>query len=142
MKGNDTIRRLEVGNIGVAFKKENHPVLIACLKEDSDYHMYLKQLEKVAASISDSISVYFVLSDLFTYFSECYGVGGTPTFLVIRNEEVLGTLLGKNSVRSIIEFSRECLSRCSESYSSVPGRKETPTPPDMKKNPVRKANHG
>lgn len=112
MKGKDAIRKLETDNIGAAFKEENHPLLVACLKKDIDYHLHLKQLEEVAAFFKNSIRVCFILDDLYTYFKERYGVGGTPTFLVIKNGELVGTLLGKNHAHNLIEFARECLTRC------------------------------
>ena len=125
MNGKDAIRKLATDTIGAAFKEENHPLLIACLKKDIDYHMHLKQLEEVATFFRDSISVCFILDDLYTYFKERYGVGGTPTFLVIKNGELLGTLLGKTPAHNLIEFTRECLIRCcgvvapvSEQYQS------------------------
>lgn len=120
MNGKDAIRKLATDNIGAAFKEENHPLLIACLKKDIDYHMHLKQLEEVAAFFRDSISVCFILDDLYTYFKERYGVGGTPTFLVIKNGELLGTLLGKNPAHNLIEFTRECLIRCCGVFAPVP----------------------
>lgn len=109
------VTQLRNDNIGAVLGEEDHPIFIACLRKDKDYKLNRSQLEKIAAYFGDDITICFALDDLLPYFSERYGVGGTPTFLMIRQGELLDTMLGKESMQSLIEFCKV----------HVPGRDQT-----------------
>jgi len=95
---------LRIDNIGVLIGEEDQPVLIACLCRDKDFQGSMRQLEKIAAWFERQLRVCFVLEDLLPYFAKCYGVVGTPTFLMIRHGNLIDTMLGKNPTQSVIDF--------------------------------------
>ena len=98
------VTQLRNDNIGAVLGEDDHPIFIACLRKDKDYKLNRNQLEKMAAYFGDDITICFALDDILPYFSKRYGVGGTPTFLMIRQGELLDTMLGKESMQSLIEF--------------------------------------
>jgi len=92
------------------FLGEDRPLLIAVLRKDPDLLEHLRQLMDVAMEFREEVLVAcYTLEDLLPYFADRFGVGGTPTYLMIKNGELLGTLLGKISRKSLIGFIQENL---------------------------------
>ncbi|MBN2299411.1 MAG: thioredoxin family protein [Deltaproteobacteria bacterium] len=104
------VTQLGSDNIGVLMGEEDQPVLIACLCRDKDFQGNIRQLEGIAASFSHQLSVCFALEDLLPYFTKRYGIIGTPTFLIIRQGDLIETMLGKNPTQSVIDFCNEHIS--------------------------------
>lgn len=77
------------------------PVLIACIRRDASY--VLGELNAVAEYFQSEMDVYYALEDMFPFFSQAYGIAGTPTFLLIHQGRVLGTILGKEPVHELIK---------------------------------------
>jgi hypothetical protein len=99
--GTDTIEK---------FLGEDRALFIAVLRRDQDLMEHLRQLMDVAMQFREEVLVAcYTLEDLLPYFAERFGVGGTPTFLMVRDGSVLGILLGKNSRSALIGFIQENL---------------------------------
>jgi hypothetical protein len=79
------------------------PILIACLWKDQDFNENLKNLDSIAAYFHKEMHVYYALEDTLIYFSNRYRVLGTPTYLILHQGKVLGTILGKVSNRKLIK---------------------------------------
>jgi hypothetical protein len=99
--GTDTIEK---------FIGEDRPLFIAVLRKDQDLLEHLRGLMEVAMEFREEVLVAcYTLEDLLPYFADHFGVGGTPTYLIVRNGELLGSLLGKNSRNTLIGFIHEHL---------------------------------
>lgn len=123
--------RIEQETIGIYLGDESRPLIIACLVKDRDLAENIGQLQSVSASFEkEKLLVSYTLDDMLPYFSNRFNVRGTPTYLLIANGIVLGTLLGKNSGIVIVQFVHEMLSgykptkkTCSTSKSGKPAQK-------------------
>lgn len=105
--GTDTIER---------FLEEDRPLFIAVLRKDPDLLEQLGQIMDVASEFREEVlAACYTLEDLLPYFAERFGVGGTPTYLMVVNGELKGSLLGKNSRKSLAGFVREHLDKTSAS---------------------------
>lgn len=90
--------------------EEDHPLFIAVLRKDANFTENFRQLSEVAKEFEkDGLIVCYTLEDLLPYFTIRFGIGGTPTFLMIIGGIVLGTMLGKNSSSSLAQFIKEHL---------------------------------
>lgn len=128
MQQKKEILRIEQETIGTYLGEETTPLIIACLLKDRNLAENLRQLQGVSAAFEkEGFLVSYTLDDMLPYFSNRFNVGGTPTFLVIANGVVLGTLLGKNSSASIIQFVREMLSGYKPSKKTCSMRKSRKT---------------
>jgi hypothetical protein len=105
MPGAELVRRIRIGTIESVLMEEK-PVLVACIRDDVDYHDALEGLETVAVFVGPELSMCFVLEDLLSYFETRYGISGTPTFLLIRHGDLMDSLLGKASVQDLMDFIR------------------------------------
>ncbi len=108
MRNSRLVVRIQVDTVERYLDEDIGPILIACIRKDRDFQSHLDQLEDIALeSRKDGVMVGYILDDLLTYFTNRFGIGGTPTYLMIRNGVVLGTLLGKNSGPELTQFVRE-----------------------------------
>ena len=105
MPGAELVRHIRIDTIESVLNGEK-PVLIACIRDDIDYHETLEWLETVAVFAGPELSMYLVLEDLLSYFETRYGITGTPTFLLILNGKLMDSLLGKASVQDLMDFIR------------------------------------
>ncbi|MDD1728406.1 MAG: hypothetical protein LUQ50_04960, partial [Methanospirillum sp.] len=80
------------------------PVFIACIWNDKDIKENVIKLESIARYFYGEMNVYYALDDMFPYFRNKFGIPGTPTYIVIYKGDVLGTILGKISVQSLIDL--------------------------------------
>ncbi|MGO9145205.1 MAG: TlpA family protein disulfide reductase [Desulfomonilia bacterium] len=114
MPGAELVRRIRIDTIESVLREEK-PVLVACIRDDVDYHETLEGIETVAVFIGPELSMYFVLEDLLSYFETRYGITGTPTFLLIRHGDLMDSLLGKASVQDLMDFIRPHIQSLAES---------------------------
>ncbi len=83
-------------------------LLIACLRKDRDYRENLSRLGEAASLLrEDGIVIGYVLDDMLPYFTDRFGIAGTPTYLMIRSGVILGALLGKTTAPALARFVRE-----------------------------------
>lgn len=116
--------RIEQETVGTYLGEEARPLVIACLLKDKNLSENLRQLQGVSGTFEkEKLLVCYTLDDMLPYFSNRFNVGGTPTFLMIANGVVLGTLLGKNSSSAIIRFVREMLSGYKPTKKTCTARK-------------------
>jgi hypothetical protein len=98
------------------FLGEDRALLIAVLRKDPELLEQLRGLMEVVVEFREEVLVTcYTLEDLLPYFAERFGVGGTPTYLIVRNGELLGSLLGKNTSKALIGFIHENLAGPGES---------------------------
>ncbi|HNY63873.1 MAG TPA: hypothetical protein PKM41_00430 [Deltaproteobacteria bacterium] len=103
------VRRIGTDTIE-SFLREDRALFIAVLRRDQYLIEHLRQLMDVAMHFREEVLVScYTLEDLLPYFNERFGVCGTPTFLMVRGGEVLGTLLGKSSPSALAGFVQEHL---------------------------------
>jgi hypothetical protein len=79
------------------------PVFIAILRNDQDIEANIIKLESLAACFLDKMDVYYALEDMHPYFAHRYGTLGTPTYLIVHQGNVLGTILGNNSNPKLVK---------------------------------------
>jgi hypothetical protein len=116
--------RIEQETLEIYLGEEARPLIIACLLKDKDLAENLRLLQNVSLAFEkERLMVCYALDDMLPYFSNRFNVGGTPTFLMIASGVVLGTLLGKNSSTSIIQFVHEMLSGYKQAKSPCSIRK-------------------
>jgi hypothetical protein len=93
-----------------SFLREDRTLLVAVLRKDPYLLEHLRELMEVAMEFREEIlGACYTLEELLPYFAEHFGVGGTPTYLLIRGGELLGALLGRNSRKALAQFVREHL---------------------------------
>ena len=114
MPGAELVRRIRIDTIESVLREEK-PVLVACIRDDVDYHETLDGIETVAVFAGPELSICFVLEDLLSYFETRYGITGTPTFLLIRHGDLMDSLLGKASVQDLMDFIRPHMPGLAES---------------------------
>lgn len=113
MMKNQLITRIQADMITRYLDDDIGPLFIACIRKDQDFQENLNQLEGIALGFrKDGVMVGYILDDLLTYFTNRFGIGGTPTYLMIRSGVVLGTLLGRNSSPALVRFIKETGRRC------------------------------
>lgn len=110
MRKKPEVFQIRTDTISRFLGEEDHPLFIAALRKDADYAKNIRQLSDVAEEFEkEGLIVCYTLEDLLPYFTIRFGIGGTPTFLMIVGGIVLGTMLGKNSSSSLVQFIREHL---------------------------------
>jgi hypothetical protein len=109
MSGIELVRRIKINTVE-SMLGEDKPVLIACIRDDLDYHGTLVELETVAVYMGPNLKVYIASEDLLPFFERRYGITGTPTFLLIQHGDLIDSLLGKTSVECLLEFLKSQLS--------------------------------
>jgi len=106
-----TVTRIGSDNVD-RFLEEDRPLFIAVLRKDTDLLENLRLIMEVAVEYKDEVlAACYTLEDLLPYFAERFGVGGTPTYLMVRNGELKGSLLGKNSRKNLEAFIQEHLEK-------------------------------
>ncbi|HVN70738.1 MAG TPA: hypothetical protein VMU10_01840 [Desulfomonilia bacterium] len=79
------------------------PALIACIWKDKEFIENVNKVESVARYFHGEMNTYYALEDMYPYFRNKYGITGTPTYLILYKGDVLGTILGKISIQSLID---------------------------------------
>lgn len=105
MAGKDLVTQITSDNLE-SILMDGTPVLVACIRRDKDYQDHLKLLGDVAAPAGSRLNVCVALEDLLPYFSYVYDLKGTPTFLLMHQGMVLDEILGKTSLKNLLEFAR------------------------------------
>jgi hypothetical protein len=106
-----TVTRIGTDNVE-RFLEVDRPLFIAVLRKDPDLLENLRLIMEVTVEFKDEVlAACYTLEDLLPYFAERFGVGGTPTYLMVRNGEFEGSLLGKNSRKNLEAFIQEHLGK-------------------------------
>ncbi|MRR14765.1 thioredoxin [archaeon] len=102
---NTEISQIRIDTIESVLGEEDRSLFIAVLRKDRDLLGIIRQLEDIAAAFEkQEVLVYYTLDDLLPYFMNRFGIGGTPTFLMISSGVIAGTMLGRNDTQAIIHF--------------------------------------
>jgi hypothetical protein len=125
------ISEILIDTIDTFLGEEKRPILIAVLRKDRELVGTLRQLADVAtAPEGQEVLGCYTLDELLPYFMNRFGVGGTPTFLMILSGVITGTMLGRNETQAILHFIRQNLARYRKSqgkegarHAVRPGRK-------------------
>jgi hypothetical protein len=111
MQTQKAVTRIGIENIE-KFLDEDRALFIAVLRKDPDLLEHLRLIMELALQFKDEVlAACYTLEDLLPYFAERFGVGGTPTYLIVRNGELIGSLLGKNSRKALEGFIQEHLGK-------------------------------
>jgi hypothetical protein len=105
MLGPEIVRHIMIDTIDSVFA-EDKTVFMACIRDDIDYQETISEIESVALFAGPSLKVCFALEDLLPYFEKRFSVSGTPSFLIIRNGDLLDSILGKISAQGLMDFIR------------------------------------
>lgn len=107
MTGDTLITRLQPDTAAGFLDDDTGTLLIACLKTGPDFPEDLGRLGEVASLLrEDGVTIGYVLDDMLLYFSDRFGIAGTPTYLLIKSGIILGTLLGKTTAPALGRFIR------------------------------------
>jgi hypothetical protein len=80
------------------------PLLAACLGWDRNCQGVFQVLEAVAREMEGRLRIGIVQHGFVTEFMECYGVEGTPTFVLFYRDREIDRIRGVFSEREILEF--------------------------------------
>jgi hypothetical protein len=105
MPGPEIVTHIMIDTIDSVFREEK-TIFVACIRDDIDYQKTRAEIEFVALFAGPDLKVCFALEDLLPYFEKRFFVSGTPSFLIIKNERVLDSILGKISVQGMMDFIR------------------------------------
>jgi hypothetical protein len=132
-----TVTRIGTDNVEKLLE-EDRPLFIAVLRKDPDLLENLRLIMEVAVEFRDEVlAACYTLEDLLPYFAERFGVGGTPTYLLVRNGELEGSLLGKNSRKNLEAFIREHLVNTPGEGPANENRPRADATPSVGKEPAR-----
>ena len=105
MPGPEIITRIMIDTIDSVFREEK-AIFVACIRDDIDYQETRAGIEFIALFAGPDLKVCFALEDILPYFEKRFFVSGTPSFLIIKNGELLDSILGKTSVQGLMDFIR------------------------------------
>jgi hypothetical protein len=105
MPGPEIVKRIMIDTIDSVFKEEK-TLFVACIRDDIDYQETRAEIESVALFSGPDLKVCLALEDLLPYFEKRFSVSGTPSFLIIKNGELLDSILGKISAQGLMDFIR------------------------------------
>jgi hypothetical protein len=113
----EIVRRIMIDTIDSVFT-EKKTIFVACIRDDIDYQETMGEIESVALFSGPNLKVCFALEDLLPYFEKRFFVSGTPSFLIIKNGDLLDSILGKISAQGLMEFIRPHVPELSEQGAS------------------------
>jgi hypothetical protein len=105
MPGSEIVTRIMINTINSVFLEEK-TIFVACIRDDIDYQETMGKIESVALFSGPNLKVCFTLEDLLPYFEKRFFVSGTPSFLIIKNGNLLDSILGKISAQGLMDFIR------------------------------------
>jgi hypothetical protein len=105
MPGPEIVKRIMIDTIDSVFREEK-TIFVACIRDDIDYQETMGEIESVALFSGPDLKVCFALEDLLPYFEKRFSVSGTPSFLIIKNGDLLDSILGKTSAQGLMDFIR------------------------------------
>ncbi|MGD0819449.1 MAG: thioredoxin family protein [Desulfomonilia bacterium] len=105
MPGPEIVTRIRIDTIESVLREEK-TVFVACIRDDIDYQETMGEIESVALFAGPNLKVCYVLEDLLPYFEKRFSVSGTPSFLIIKNGDLLDSILGKISAQGLMDFIR------------------------------------
>jgi hypothetical protein len=101
----EIVERITIDTIDSVFREEK-TIFVACIRDDIDYQETRAQIEFIALFAGPNLKVCFTLEDILPYFEKRFFVSGTPSFLIIKNGELLDSILGKISAQGLMDFIR------------------------------------
>ncbi len=105
MPGPEIITRIMIDTIDSVIRGEK-AIFVACIRDDIDYQETRAGIEFIALFAGPDLKVCFALEDILPYFEKRFFISGTPSFLIIKNGELLDSILGKTSVQGLMDFIR------------------------------------
>jgi hypothetical protein len=96
---------IKIDTIDAVFR-EDKTVFVACIRDDIDYQETMGEIESLALFAGPDLKVCFALEDLLSYFEKRFFISGTPSFLIIKDGDLLDSMLGKISVQGLMDFIR------------------------------------
>jgi len=98
------VTKVRPENIEPEIMKTRQPVLLGYFSKNARLREYLDVLEKTASRFDDAVKVCFMEACDAGAFSRKYEIEGSPTFLVFRDGQERGRMLGKISPRELVDF--------------------------------------
>jgi hypothetical protein len=89
------------------------PVLLACLHPDADISSQVKLLEQVSKLFGEQVKVCMLCEAFTGAFGQTYGIEGTPTYLLLKQNTEIDRILGQVDVNTLTAY----LSRTLSSFS-------------------------
>ncbi len=74
------------------------------MPQDDLFPIQIKVLEEVASKYHKEIKVGWVQEEFIRFFSENYGISGTPTFLLLLRGREKGRIIGVLDLEGLAEF--------------------------------------
>jgi len=105
MPGPEIVKRIMIDTIDSVFREEK-TIFVACIRDDLDYQETRAEIESVALFAGPDLKVCIALEDLLPYFEKRFFISGTPSFLIIKNGDLLDSILGKTSAQRLVDFIR------------------------------------
>jgi hypothetical protein len=102
MQAPKNINRIRIEGIKASFSDDSL-LLVACIRE-INCHETLKEIKSVAAFFGPSLNICYALDDMFPYLVKRFSIAGTPTYLLLKNGNVIDSLLGRNSAHDLVAW--------------------------------------
>jgi hypothetical protein len=109
----EIVECITIDTIDTVFREEK-TIFVACIRDDIDYQETRAQIESIALFAGPYLKVCFTLEDILPYFEKRFFISGTPSFLIIKNGELLDSILGKISAQGLMDFIRPHMPDLSE----------------------------
>ena len=89
------------------------PVLLACLHPDTDIRSQVELLEQVRKRFGKRIKVCLLCEAFTGAFGQTYGIEGTPTYLLLKQNTEIDRILGQVDLNTLTAYLSRTLSSLS-----------------------------
>jgi len=103
------ITSIRLDNFELEIIEEKRPVLLACLHRYFEFREQTDVLKMVSKEYAESLKVCVLSEDFSRFFSEKFGIEGSPIFLIFNDGEEINRLLGKVDRERLIAFLSQTL---------------------------------
>jgi hypothetical protein len=80
------------------------PVLLACLHPEADISSHAELLDQVSKRFGKQIKVCLLCAEFTRAFRQTYGIEGTPTYLLLKQNTVLDRILGQVDLNTLTVY--------------------------------------
>jgi hypothetical protein len=80
------------------------PVLLACLHPDADSSSQTELLDQVSKLFGDQMKVCLLCEAFTGAFEQSYGIEGTPTYLLLKQNMVIDRVLGQVDLNTLTAY--------------------------------------
>jgi thioredoxin-like negative regulator of GroEL len=98
------VRCIQPENFEEEVMKEKETLLVVCMPRDEEFHKQMELIEYIAKSYNQTLKVGVLDEEFIEPFKKQYGIGGTPTFLILAKGKEIRRMLGLADSETLGDF--------------------------------------